>query len=184
LHTVGDLTFHLYGISVPHAGWAIGTDTRSHILECESYEGEPGWGTNVWKEECAANGQAQQDRPLTVTPGFTDNDCEEGLALLVPDLTEVCSGGDPFESLLGAGVGPAECGWDCAHLWSVYASGCAQFLGRVYPDFEAFGALCATKSDEMTVLEYDGHLEEGQSDDHDFTAQQQLVYSIGPGRGR
>jgi hypothetical protein len=30
----------------------------------------------------------------------------------------------------------------------------------------------------MTVLEYDGHLDEGQSDDHSFTAQQELVYDI------
>ena len=102
---VGDVTYHLYGITVPHDGWAIGTDLRSHILECESYEDRPGWGTNVWKEECAANGGAQQDRPLTLMPGFTDSDCKEGLTLLGPDLTEVCSGGDPFDALLAAGAG-------------------------------------------------------------------------------
>jgi hypothetical protein len=79
---------------------------------------------------------------------------------------------------LEAGVGPPECGVDCAHLWSGYASGCGTFLGRVYPGFEAFSGLCATTSGEMTVLEYDGHLDEGQSDDHDFTAQQELVYDI------
>jgi hypothetical protein len=33
---------------------------RSHILWCETYEDKPGWGENTWKEECAANGQAQQ----------------------------------------------------------------------------------------------------------------------------
>ena len=178
---VGEVTYHLYAISVPHDGFAIGTDLRSpwgsvalsrcaaarahprhihtrfakiigasvskatmrpnprsHILECETYEDRPGWGTNTWKEECAADGGAQQDRPLTLRPGFTDSDCEEGLTLLISDLTEVCSGGDPFEALLVAGTGPAECGFDCAHLWSGYASGCGTFLGRVYPGFEAF----------------------------------------------
>jgi hypothetical protein len=30
----------------------------------------------------------------------------------------------------------------------------------------------------MLILEYDGHLDDGQSDDHDFTAEQDLVYSI------
>ena len=33
------MTYHLYAISVPHDGFAIGTDLRSHILECETYEG-------------------------------------------------------------------------------------------------------------------------------------------------
>ena len=42
---------------------------------------------------------------LTLTPGFTDSDCKEGLTLLGPDLTEVCSGGDPFDALLAAGAG-------------------------------------------------------------------------------
>jgi hypothetical protein len=57
---VGGVTYHLYAISVPHDGFAIGTDLRSHILECETYEDRPGWGTSTWKEECAANGGAQQ----------------------------------------------------------------------------------------------------------------------------
>jgi hypothetical protein len=56
----GERTFHLYGIAVPHNGWAIGTDLQSHILVIESYEARPGWGTHVWKEECAADGGAQQ----------------------------------------------------------------------------------------------------------------------------
>ena len=66
--TVGDVTYHLYSISVPHDGFAIGTDLgvprewgfQSHILECESYQDRPGWGTSTWKEECAADGGAQQ----------------------------------------------------------------------------------------------------------------------------
>jgi hypothetical protein len=33
---------------------------RSHILKCDTYEDKPGWGENTWKEECAANGGAQQ----------------------------------------------------------------------------------------------------------------------------
>ena len=41
-----------------------------------------------------------------------------------------------------------------------------------------FSGLCATTSGAMTVLEYDGHLDVGQSDDHSFTAQQELVYDI------
>ena len=36
------------------------------------------------------------------------------------------------------GAGPAECGFDCAHLWIVYDSGCGTFLRRVYPGFDAF----------------------------------------------
>jgi hypothetical protein len=102
---VGDVTYHLYAISVPHDGFAIGTDLRSpwgsvalsrcaaarahprynrfankfgtsiskatmrpnprsHILECETYEDGPGWGTNTWKEECAANGGALREKQI------------------------------------------------------------------------------------------------------------------------
>jgi hypothetical protein len=71
-----------------------------------------------------------QDVTLTLEPGFTDDDCANGLALLAPQLTEFCcEDGTTFEALLQrAGAGPAACGFDCAHTWSTYVVGCGTFL--------------------------------------------------------
>ena len=52
----------------------------THIATVESYEEQPPWGTVTWKEEFAANGAEQQDVALILKPGFTDDDCANGLA--------------------------------------------------------------------------------------------------------
>jgi hypothetical protein len=155
--TVGDQTFHLYSISIPHDSWVISTGSNdvevegvkeflvSHILEVESYEQRPSWGQHVWKEACAAH--STQDTTLTLTPGYTDSDCEEGLTLMQPELTAAnccakAKGKDGlrmnFEDMLRDGVGADRCEYDCAHLWTPFASDCATFMGRVYPGFKAF----------------------------------------------
>ena len=67
-------------ISVLHDAWVIGQSLDTHIATVESYEERPPWGTVTWKEEFAANGAEQQDVALTLQPGFTDDDCANGLA--------------------------------------------------------------------------------------------------------
>jgi hypothetical protein len=196
--TVGDQTFHLYSISVPHDSWVIsfGSDEVevkgvkeflvSHILEVESYEQRPSWGEHVWKETC--EGHRTQDTALTLTPGYTDSDCEEGLTLMKPELTAAncCAKAKSkdglrmncFEDLLTSGFGADQCGYDCAHLWTPFALDCATFMGRVYPGFNKFTELCATKSSEMILFELDANLTEHGKFDKEFHATQELVYAI------
>ena len=84
-----------------------------------------------------------------------------------------------------AGAGPAACGFDCAHTWSTYGVGCGTFLQRKHPGFGAFSALCDATVAQMTVLDYDGNLEEGEHTEQTFDVEQGLVYSIAsrPGAG-
>ena len=58
---------------------------------------------------------------ITLTPSFSDHDCEEAISLMSAELSDFCF--DPvdvdadFEATLAAEQAPTNCEFDCAHLW-------------------------------------------------------------------
>jgi hypothetical protein len=148
-------------------------------------------GTNVFKEVCHG---MEQDMEVTLTPEYTDKEYSEFLQLLTPELSETCTrdekgctegvreGQGCFEAHLAAGTAPAECGYDCAHLFFVYSEHCAHFLMMNHPNLAGFTKQCTATHEEMQKLSVDGHLDEGQQADHDFHGEKGVIYTSRSGR--
>jgi hypothetical protein len=182
---------HLYAINEPHDGWVIQTHAsyvaglHNHAAEIESYEEDPPWGLYAWK--CSDG----HDQAVTVTPAFSDSDCEESLELLGPRLSAFCldpkvaAKGD-FEAMLQDRTAPRTCGYDCAHLFFDFSEACAPFLAKNHPSLAGFTAACTTKHAAMAnVVSENPYLEAGGHYDKTFNVQQGLVYDIEeiPGEG-
>eukprot|EP01052_Picozoa_sp_SAG31_P018582 SAG31_NODE_1321_length_8801_cov_7.086532_1_plen_488_part_10 len=99
-----DTACYLYAIEEPHAGYAFGPTFRSNIAWLESYESTPPWGVHSWHEVCSSDHSFDQRR-ITLTPGFSDDECREYLELYSGQLTEACcSMGASFQELVAAGA--------------------------------------------------------------------------------
>jgi hypothetical protein len=111
-------------VNTPRDGFRFGTDTQTWFAYVETYETRPPWGKHDWQQSCDEAAEAT----LTLTPAYSDHDCQEALRLLTPSLTETCCKGEGcFEKHLSKGNGPKSCGIDCAHTFFSYSQ---DSLGR------------------------------------------------------
>eukprot|EP01052_Picozoa_sp_SAG31_P002654 SAG31_NODE_95_length_25901_cov_24.763700_24_plen_548_part_00 len=173
-----DTACFLYAVDEPHAGYAIGSTLDTYIAWLETYESTPPWGVHSWHEVCRADESVDQRR-ISLTPGYSNENCAEFLRLKSGDLTEACcTNGDSWDELLATGTAPIECGWDCAHVWYEYQNDCANFLDTFYPALATFTSTCTERHNRMVVYDTDGVLTEHGFDDHHFMAQQGLVYLV------
>ena len=82
------------------------------------------FGTFAWRELCDDLG-GWGDRRLTLTPSRASNDdCAHMLAILAPQLTELCCRPEDGQDCGKNGAMPRACDLDCASLWRTYSSQC------------------------------------------------------------
>eukprot|EP01052_Picozoa_sp_SAG31_P009685 SAG31_NODE_514_length_14714_cov_78.431269_5_plen_428_part_00 len=119
MDSFGNAMSHLYAVDEPFEAWVIGETLDDNFCIIESYEDDPPWGAHVWRVRCG--GRNAVDQMITLTPSFSDHDCEEAISLMSAELSDFCF--DPadvdadFEATLAAEQAPTNCEYDCAHLW-------------------------------------------------------------------
>lgn len=159
---------------------AEGTESAACFAQFISYEPEPPWHTVSWLEECV--GRSQVDR-LTLTPGFTSNDCKQALKLVTQEVDQFCCAG-PHKCRIGSakGTAPKRCNYDCARIWVPFETDCHDYLRKTRrSQFDAFTNQCSKTFANMKVIKKVGSVYANtvHSQFHaTFVASKDLMYRI------